>query len=628
MGVSNVFLIIILLIFKTTGLPFEVYPLSFLLLNLLFVYYFYFKESDTYKTTKYGSHGTAKWQSKKEIKQNYKPFAYGFVIGSLKDEKFDINSEYNIIKAIDDNVNNQFLVIGPPGTGKTTGFIFPNIEYLSSNKKPDLIITDPKGEIYSIKAGELRKKGYDVYVLDFFDFDKSDKINIFDYVYDEEDVLKIATGITESLYEGESMTGNSGFWKDSLKNVLICTIGYLYHGKKAGYIDTYSFSDVLDRVNVDFFQKETKAFVALGGITAEAYFTIQSSLRSPETFANIMVTCRTKLNIFGLDKLKNMLTESTIPIEQFGVQVNDKVDTEKTEKLKNILEKLKIKKAEINRRYSEIKEKQRISESTKEITVYEKKAEKYVLLMKDVNNSINIITQKLKAQKNIKTKPYALMIKIRDDDTSYQAVTNLIISTMLRTLYNTSRKTGENGVALKQDVVMLLDEFCLIGTLKEITDKLGGMRARHIYPVMIVQSLAQLKEKYPKSFQNIISQCDNKIILGVNDTETGKEIVTMLGNTTIKVNNMSKRKRKLDPIQLNNDINLSENYTGRQLLMLSELMTLKINEGILIQSHKNPVKFHKTQDKYWEIDTKKYKNKGGTDHGKSKNTIKHSYHRH
>ena len=607
MGVSNVFLIIILLIFKTTGLPFEVYPLSFLLLNLLFVYYFYFKESDTYKTTKYGSHGTAKWQSKKEIKQNYKPFAYGFVIGSLKDEKFDINSEYNIIKAIDDNVNNQFLVIGPPGTGKTTGFIFPNIEYLSSNKKPDLIITDPKGEIYSIKAGELRKKGYDVYVLDFFDFDKSDKINIFDYVYDEEDVLKIATGITESLYEGESMTGNSGFWKDSLKNVLICTIGYLYHGKKAGYIDTYSFSDVLDRVNVDFFQKETKAFVALGGITAEAYFTIQSSLKSPETFANIMVTCRTKLNIFGLDKLKNMLTESTIPIEQFGVQVNDTQDTEKTQNLKNILEKLKIKKAEINRRYSEIKEKQRISESTKEITVYEKKAEKYVLLMKDVNNSINIITQKLKAQKNIKTKPYALMIKIRDDDTSYQAVTNLIISTMLRTLYNTSRKTGENGVALKQDVVMLLDEFCLIGTLKEITDKLGGMRARHIYPVMIVQSLAQLKEKYPKSFQNIISQCDNKIILGVNDTETGKEIVTMLGNTTIKVNNMSKRKRKLDPIQLNNDINLSENYTGRQLLMLSELMTLKINEGILIQSHKNPVKFHKTQDKYWEINTKKEK---------------------
>ena len=609
MGISNAFLLIIFLIFsfKTTDFPFEIYPLSFLLLNLFFVYYFFFKATETYKTTKYGSHGTAKWQSKKEIKQNYKPFTYGFVIGSLKDEKFDINSEFNIIKAIDDNVNNQFLVIGPPGTGKTTGFIFPNIEYLSSEKRPDLIITDPKGEIYSIKAEMLRKKGYDVYVLDFFDFDKSDKINIFDYVYDEEDVLKIATGITESLYEGESMTGNSGFWKDSLKNVLICTIGYLYHGKKAGYIDTYSFSDVLDRVNVDFFQKETKTFVELGGITAEAYFTIQTSLKSPETFANIMLTCRTKLNIFGLDKLKNMLTKSTIPIEQFGVQVNDKVDTEKTEKLKNILEKLKVKKAEINRRYSEIKEKQRISESTKEIMVYEKKAEKYVLLMKDVNNSINIITQKIKAQKNIKTKPYALIIKIRDDDTSYQAVTNLIISTMLRTLYNTSRKTGENGVALKQDVVMLLDEFCLIGTLKEITDKLGGMRARHIYPVMIVQSLAQLKEKYPKSFQNIISQCDNKIILGVNDTETGKEIVTMLGNTTIKVNNTSTRKRKLDPIQLNNDMNLSENYMGRQLLTLSELMTLKINEGILIQSHKNPVKFHKTQDKYWEINTKKEK---------------------
>lgn len=67
----------------------------------------------------------------------------------------------------------------------------------------------------------------------------------------------------------------------------------------------------------------------------------------------------------------------------------------------------------------------------------------------------------------------------------------MILSVIMKTLYETARRTGTNGVALKKDVVMLLDEFGLIGELREFTDKLGGMRGRRIFPLMLIQSIAQ-----------------------------------------------------------------------------------------------------------------------------------------
>jgi type IV secretion system protein VirD4 len=62
------------------------------------------------------------------------------------------------------------LVIGTTGSGKTTTFVQPVIEILSRTKsQPSMVITDPKGELYTQHAAALEAKGYRVWRIDLRD---------------------------------------------------------------------------------------------------------------------------------------------------------------------------------------------------------------------------------------------------------------------------------------------------------------------------------------------------------------------------------------------------------------------------------------------------------------------------
>ena len=53
------------------------------------------------------------------------------------------------------------IYLGCTGSGKTTGCIEPQLRALSSQKnKPDLFITDPKGELFDHNARHLKDNGY------------------------------------------------------------------------------------------------------------------------------------------------------------------------------------------------------------------------------------------------------------------------------------------------------------------------------------------------------------------------------------------------------------------------------------------------------------------------------------
>ena len=68
------------------------------------------------------------------------------------------------------------LYVGTTGSGKTTGCMEPQLRAISSQKnKPNLFITDPKGELFSHNAAHLKKHGYKTYVLNFKDFALSDR---------------------------------------------------------------------------------------------------------------------------------------------------------------------------------------------------------------------------------------------------------------------------------------------------------------------------------------------------------------------------------------------------------------------------------------------------------------------
>ena len=85
-------------------------------------------------------------------------------------------------------LNNNVLVVGGSGSGKTTGVVIPNIKQASGS----YIITDPKGNLHKKLGGYLKSRGYNVQKLDMSEPSGEYGYNFFDYIETEQDVIKVA----------------------------------------------------------------------------------------------------------------------------------------------------------------------------------------------------------------------------------------------------------------------------------------------------------------------------------------------------------------------------------------------------------------------------------------------------
>lgn len=108
--------------------------------------------------------------------------------------------------------NNNDLIIGPAGSGKTRGYIIPNLLSASEN----MIVADTKGNLYRLYGDYLTAKGFNVQCIDFKDIENTPLgYNPLDYVrktrnpqlieqgdsYNEQDVKKIAAIICPNQNE-------------------------------------------------------------------------------------------------------------------------------------------------------------------------------------------------------------------------------------------------------------------------------------------------------------------------------------------------------------------------------------------------------------------------------------------
>ncbi len=84
------------------------------------------------------------------------------------------------------------LYIGGTGSGKTTGCVEPQLRAISKQKnKPNLFLTDPKGELFERNAQHLVENGYKLFVLNFKNIARSDKWNPLLDLYNEN--MKLTT---------------------------------------------------------------------------------------------------------------------------------------------------------------------------------------------------------------------------------------------------------------------------------------------------------------------------------------------------------------------------------------------------------------------------------------------------
>lgn len=115
--------------------------------------------------------------------------------------------------------NNNDLIIGPTGSGKTRYYVKPNL--LSASES--LIITDTKGNLRREIGPALEEAGYEVLLLDLTSPEQSIGYNPFDFIdydeandeYSQKDIATLA-GI---LY-GQVQDAHEPFWDEAAKGLL------------------------------------------------------------------------------------------------------------------------------------------------------------------------------------------------------------------------------------------------------------------------------------------------------------------------------------------------------------------------------------------------------------------------
>jgi type IV secretion system protein VirD4 len=117
-------------------------------------------------------------------------------------------------------LNNNVLIIGGSGAGKTFYEVKPNLMQRNSS----FIITDPKGEILRSEGEMLKANGYNVKVINLLEMDKSDCYNPFVYLREEADVVKLVTNLMSNTTP-KNASSSDPFW-DKAEGMFLQSLFY------------------------------------------------------------------------------------------------------------------------------------------------------------------------------------------------------------------------------------------------------------------------------------------------------------------------------------------------------------------------------------------------------------------
>lgn len=454
--------------------------------------------------------GSAEWASIKEEKQYADKDFYKNMIFT--------NTVFMSLDTRKTRKNNNVLVIGGSGTGKSRFVVKPNIMQANTS----FVITDPSGDLLESTGHLLEEQGYDIKIFNLIEMENSDKYNPFVYIRSEEDVTRVVDCILKNTKSDKKQSGGDPFWDDSIKALLSALFYYLWleapkEEQNLKMImklirmaevkeDDSEFESDLDimfrlleekyRDREEAFNEEGIKYVENGEHIAVKQYKV-FKLAGAKTASSILVSLAVRLSAFNLSKVANLTNEDTINLSTIG------------------------------------------------------------------------------------DKKTALFVIIPDGNTTFNFLVAILYTQLFETLYyqadfGFNSVTGEkNGGRLKYHVRFILDEMANTGQIPELEIKIATMRRREISVTLILQNLAQIKNLYEKTWEIITGNCDSFLFLGGQEQSTLEYVSKKLGKATIDKRSSSRTRGKQGSSSQSWDI------LGRELMTPDEVAKMKDSDCIL-----------------------------------------------
>ena len=136
-----------------------------------------------------GTYGTAGWMPKKEAHEKLEvddiQHCNGVILGGYDTEGREVVCIPRGTKVAREITNQNVCIFGSPGEGKSWGYARCNM-LQAIRRGESVIVTDPKGELYTDTAKLFRNNGYTVKVFNLANPKKSDAWNCMDVCYNKE----------------------------------------------------------------------------------------------------------------------------------------------------------------------------------------------------------------------------------------------------------------------------------------------------------------------------------------------------------------------------------------------------------------------------------------------------------
>lgn len=459
----------------------------------------------------------------------------------------------NLFMSLDTRItdlNNNILVIGGSGAGKTYRFVKPQVLTLSSS----FIFTDPKGELLRDCGGFLKECGYEVKVLNLLNADgmrRSNHYNPFRYIRTGIDIEKLITNMIQNTTPKNSMQSDP-FWEKAETMLWQALFYYVWEHEP---MEQKNIPRVLELLAMAEFEEDAR-----GNKKKSRLDEMFDSLEDREQ--------RRMEKERGEGKIPKPMDPA---VTAYNSCMRGAADT-----VRSII-------ISANARLNPLKSPEVLD------------------LLRDDEMDIAEIGAGKNFDKKTKT---ALFCVIPDNDKTFNFIIGMLYSQIFQELYYQADFCfGGIGGTLPIHVTFMMDEFANVALPDGFTSLLSTMRSREISSVIIIQNMAQIKELFEKSWETIPGNCDTLVYLGGNEQETHKYISEALGKATIE--------KRSNGQTLGRQGSSSRNFdeTGRELMLPDEvrrtdgkkcIVLIKGYPPILddkIETYKHPL-FYKMDGKY------------------------------